>query len=70
MISLSTRVVPAIPLACRKRIATLFRRVPLCAFMNSTAGGGASVLPDGLLFSGNRVRLQVVSRQSNPFCGS
>jgi len=48
--------------------ARYFDASPLCAFMNSLAWARpeANVLPEGLLFSGNRVRLQVVSRQSNP----
>lgn len=41
---------------------------PLCAFMNSLAWARpeAKVLPQGLLFSGNRVRLQIVSQRANP----
>lgn len=48
--------------------ARYFDASPLCAFMNSLAWARpeASVLPEGLLFSGNRVRLQVVSRGGNP----
>jgi carbamoyltransferase len=48
--------------------ARYFDASPLCAFMNSLAWARpeASVLPEGLLFSGNRVRLQVVSRDANP----
>ncbi len=48
--------------------ARYFDASPMCAFMNSLAWARpeANVLPEGLLFSGNRVRLQVVSRNSNP----
>ena len=39
-----------------------------CRYMNSlaTAHPDQKVLPEGLLFSGNRVRLQVVSQRTNP----
>jgi len=45
-----------------------FECSPLCASMNSLAWARpeANVLPEGLLFSDNRVRLQIVSRQTNP----
>jgi carbamoyltransferase len=48
--------------------ARYFDCSPLCAFMNSLAIAhpDQKVLPEGLLFSGNRVRLQVVSQRTNP----
>jgi len=48
--------------------ARYFDCSPLCAFMNSLAQARpeTNVLPEGLLFAGNRVRLQVVSQRTNP----
>jgi len=48
--------------------AQYFDCSPLCASMNSLAWARpeASILPDGLVFSGNRVRLQIVKQATNP----